>query len=66
LFKSGSCQVCGGYQYNFRMGTRILKASFAQPIDMKNMSEAKRSALTLEPGEVIFVLTEDEALFSAI
>jgi dUTPase len=41
------------------MGSLILKASRKQPIDVNQLSASERSDLVIEPGEVMFVLTEE-------
>lgn len=48
-----------GVKYAFRMGTRILKARYSSPIDANKLSETEKRALNVEPGEVVFVLTEE-------
>lgn len=46
-------------KYDFRLGTRVLKASFGQPVDLQNMPEKERSSVGVDPGEIVFVLTEE-------
>jgi dCTP deaminase len=59
FIKAGDANCAEGVKYDFRLGTRILKASFGQPVDLKNMPEAERSSVGVEPGEIVFVLTEE-------
>lgn len=48
-----------GVKYAFRMGSRMLKARYSSPIDANKLSETEKPALNVEPGEVVFVLTEE-------
>jgi len=59
FIKGGSEHCVEGMKYDFRLGSRILKASYGAPIDMKQLSETERSKVAVEPGEVVFVLTEE-------
>ena len=59
FIKGGSLSCAEGLKYDFRLGTRILKASFGLPVDMSSMSEAERGQVAVDPGEVLFVLTEE-------
>src|SRR5207237_9563970 len=62
FIKGGSIECAEGIKYDFCMGHRVLKASLGQPTDMRNIGEAERSQMFVEPGEVVFVLTEEELL----
>lgn len=59
FIKDGLVTSAEGVKYDFRMGTKILKAAFGQPLDMKNLPEAERTKMAVEPGEVVFVVTEE-------
>lgn len=59
FIKGGEARCAEGMKYDFRMGSRILKASYGQPIDMDDLSAVERSTVGVEPGEVVFVLTEE-------
>lgn len=59
FIKGGDIKCAEGVKYDFRMGSRILKATFNQPIDMSRLSEAERKNMFVEPGEIVFVLTEE-------
>jgi deoxycytidine triphosphate deaminase len=48
-----------GVKYSFRMGTRMLKARYSSPIDANKLSETEKPALNVDPGEVVFVLSEE-------
>src|SRR3989442_14313427 len=56
FIKGGDLRCAEGVKYDFRIGTRVLKASVGQPIDILGISESERF---VEPGEVVFVLTEE-------
>lgn len=49
-----------GVKYDFRAGHRLLRAGAAAPIDTQQLTEAERSQLYLDPGEIAFVLTEEK------
>jgi dUTPase len=59
FIKGGSLSCAEGLKYDFRLGPRILKASFGQPIDMSILPEAEKTQIAVDPGEVLFVLTEE-------
>ena len=56
FIKGGDRSSAEGVKYDFRIGTRVLKASVGQPIEMLSIPEQDRF---VEPGEVVFVLTEE-------
>lgn len=55
----GDSTCAEGVKYDFRMSSRILKASFGRPIDISELSAAERATLFVEPGEMVFVLSEE-------
>lgn len=59
VIKSGSQNCVEGNKYDFRLGKRILKASFKRPIDVDGLSEIECARLCVDPGEIVFVLTEE-------
>lgn len=59
FIKGGNLSCAEGLKYDFRLGTRILKASLSQPVDMNSLPEVERGAMAVDPGEVLFVLTEE-------
>jgi len=59
FIKRGDPRCVEGMKYDFRLGSRILKASFNAPIDLTLITELERSKVAVEPGEVVFVLTEE-------
>jgi len=60
FIKNGTERCAEGSKYDFRLGKRILKASFKRPIDIDRLTELESVRLCVEPGEVIFVLTEEK------
>ncbi len=58
FIKNGDVASAEGIKYDFHMGTRILKAKFGK-IEMDKLSEEKKAEMVIEPGEVVFVLTEE-------
>lgn len=59
FIKGGLATCAEGLKYDFRLGTRILKASLGQPVDLSSLPEVERGAMGVDPGEVLFVLTEE-------
>ena len=55
----GAASCAEGIKYDFRLSAHILKASFGGPIDALKLSVAERAALAVEPGEMVFVLSEE-------
>jgi len=49
-----------GIKYDFRLGQRILKARYNNPINIDKLPEEEKINLVVEPGEVVFVLTEEK------
>jgi deoxycytidine triphosphate deaminase len=58
FIKNGVVRCAEGIKYDFRMGNRILKAKFGK-IEMDKLSEERKAEMVIEPGEVVFVLTEE-------
>ncbi len=48
-----------GIKYDFSLSSRILKSKFKTPVDINKLSETERALIFVEPGEVVFVLTEE-------
>jgi len=60
FIKGGDAEKCAdGVKYDFRLGQRILKAKFKRPVDTSELTPAEKRDLEIEPGEVVFVLTEE-------
>jgi len=48
-----------GIKYDFRLGRRILKNRYNNPIDYDKLPEEEKKNMVVEPGEVVFALTEE-------
>jgi len=59
FIKNGAESCAEGGKYDFRLGKRILKASFKRPIDVDRLTEIEKVSLCVDPGEIVFVLTEE-------
>jgi deoxycytidine triphosphate deaminase len=59
FIKNGKVGNAEGIKYDFRMSSNILKAKFKRPINILNLTETEKAELFVEPGEVVFVLTEE-------
>ncbi len=59
FIKGGTPACAEGLKYDFQLGKRILKASFGQPVNMEELTPAERASMAVDPGEVLFVLTEE-------
>lgn len=45
-----------GVKYDFRMSSRILKATYGTPIDISQLSASEKAGIFVEPGEIGFRL----------
>ena len=59
FIQGGDATCVEGVKYDFRLSARILKARYGSPIDASKLSELEKQGLSVEPGEVVFVLTEE-------
>ena len=59
FIKEGNIENIDGVKYDFCLGTKILKAKYKQPVDISNFPDTMKRELTVEPGEVVFVLTKE-------
>jgi hypothetical protein len=59
FIQGGDAACAEGVKYDFRMSSKILKASFGRPIDTKTLGAADLARLFVEPGEMVFILTEE-------
>lgn len=59
FIKNGIPENAEGIKYDFRMSSSILKSKYKRPININNLTEMEKSNLFVEPGEVVFVLTEE-------
>jgi deoxycytidine triphosphate deaminase len=59
FIEHGSVKCAEGVKYDFRLGGRILKAAFKRPVNYEGLTETDKARMVVEPGEVVFVLTEE-------
>ena len=59
FIKGGDIASVEGVKYDFHMGSRVLKASFATTIDIAKLPETERANMRIDPGEVVFVFTKE-------
>src|SRR5713226_4940193 len=59
FIKNGIPACAEGIKYDFRMGSQVLKAKFGRPMDIDKIDEGLKPEMAIEPGEVVFVLTEE-------
>lgn len=48
-----------GQKYDFHLSGWILKAAFKAPIDIRELPIDKKSSAVIEPGETVFVMTQE-------
>lgn len=56
---NGKIQNAEGIKYDLRMSNKLLKSSYLRPIDISELPQEKKIELCIEPGEVVFVLSEE-------
>lgn len=59
FIKNGIEANVEGVKYDFSLSKHILKAEFGQPINTDELKAAEKNKLQIEPGEVVFVLSEE-------
>jgi len=59
FIKGGDPDSAESVKYDFHLGPRILKAGYGAPLDATRLTETEKSALFVDPGEVVFVLSEE-------
>jgi deoxycytidine triphosphate deaminase len=61
IIKNGDSRSIEGVKYDFRIGPKFLKSKFRRPIDFDSLQNLDAiSSAEIEPGEVVFVMTEEE------
>jgi deoxycytidine triphosphate deaminase len=60
FIKNGRETNVEGVKYDFSLSQHILKAEFNRPVIANELDPADKRKLEIEPGEVVFVLTEEE------
>lgn len=59
FFTEGLTTSVEGVKYDFRLGSRILKADYNRPIDIEEMTQTERRDMSINPGEIVFVLSQE-------
>lgn len=60
LLQNGNSDCAEGIKYDFRLGSRFLKAYFGRPIDFNDINSAEEiKKAVVDPGEVVFVLSRE-------
>jgi dUTPase len=59
FIKNGKLENIDGIKYDFCLSPEILKAKFKQPINAASLPDTMKKELVIEPGEVVFVLTQE-------
>src|SRR5438105_1926894 len=59
FIQHGDLASAEGVKYDFRLSDHVLKAKFKRPVDASKLTETEKVDLVVEPGEVVFVLTEE-------
>jgi len=59
FIEDGDPGCAEGVKYDFRLSPRILKASFHGPIDATKLTATEQALLVIEPGEMVFALSEE-------
>lgn len=59
FIRGGDPSCAEGVKYDFRLSPHVLKAKFNRPVDASRMSEFDQRDLQVDPGEVVFVLTQE-------
>lgn len=55
----GNIDGVEGIKYDFRLGNHFLKASLERPVDFRELTGTDRAKAKIEPGEVVFVMSEE-------
>lgn len=56
----GKKEYVEGIKYDFTVGAKILSSKYQSGIDTTMLSVTEKAQLYIEPGEVVFVLTDEE------
>lgn len=60
IIQNGKIENCEEIKYDFRLGEKILKASFKRPIIYSQLNIEEQAKCEIAPGEVVFVMTEEK------
>ena len=59
FIENGKSENIDGIKYDFSLSQRVLKAKFKIPINIDDLPQTTRTEFVVDPGEVVFVLTEE-------
>lgn len=64
VIQDADIKCAEGIKYDFRLGSKLLKSYFGDPIDIEKdlISADDRNKAVVEPGEVVFVLSKERLL----
>jgi deoxycytidine triphosphate deaminase len=62
FLQGGDVRCAEGVKYDFRLSSRILKAKWGRPVEM---GDVPKEDLFIQPGEVVFVLSEERLNLSS-
>jgi dCTP deaminase len=59
IIVGGDPAAVEGIKYDFRLGSKFLKASLERPVDFNDLHGTERLQAKIDPGEVVFVMSEE-------
>ncbi|MDR2570302.1 MAG: hypothetical protein LBD23_08400, partial [Oscillospiraceae bacterium] len=59
VIMDGRVENCDAVKYDFVLGDRFLKAKYGTPVSYDDLKPIEKSEATVEPGEVVYVLTKE-------
>jgi dCTP deaminase len=59
IIVGGDPNAVEGIKYDFRLGSKFLKASLERPVDFNDLHGTERLQAKIDPGEVVFVMSEE-------
>lgn len=60
VIENGFLNNCGALKYDFTLSDEILKSDFTMPVKLADMSAQERREALIQPGEVVYVLTQEK------
>ncbi len=64
ILHNADVKCAEGIKYDFRLGSKLLKSYFGDPIDIEKdlIGPEERNKAVVEPGEVVFVLSKEKII----
>lgn len=59
VIQNGKKDNAEGIKYDFSLSSDVLKAAFKVPMNINEIDPIERAKFNVEPGEIVFVLTEE-------